>query len=71
MSDRFRIPEPLRIACIQLAVRVLAFYSRLSKRAPTKEDVAGLEECLAADPVPAGTAVDEMARMVVQRHFRE
>jgi hypothetical protein len=70
MSDRFRIPEDIRMACIRIAVRVLAFYSRLSKRAPTKEEVAGLEECLAADPLPAGTAVDEMARTVVQRHFQ-
>jgi len=68
MSDRFRIPEHIRIACMQLALRVLAYYSRLTKRAPTKDDVVGLKVCLANDPLPADAPVDELARAVVERH---
>jgi len=47
---------------------VLAYYSRLTKRAPTKEDVRDLKECLANDPLPADASVDELARAVVERH---
>ena len=70
MASRLSISENIRLARIQLAVRVLEFYARLRKRAPTRTEVAGLKECLADDPLPEGASVDEMARTVIRRHVQ-
>jgi hypothetical protein len=70
MASRLSISENIRLARIQLAVRVLEFYARLRKRAPTRTEVAGLKECLADDPLPEDASVDEMARTVIRRHLQ-
>jgi hypothetical protein len=56
-----------REECLRAALRVLSYFSRLTRRPPTSEDLASLKEC--ADSSERDSHPEELARTVIHNNI--